>query len=48
VSSTFLDNLSRVLKLDAAERRHLFMLAHQRPPADPGKPGAYSLPLCGG
>ena len=31
VSSTFLDNLSRVLKLDAAE-----------------KPGAYSLPLCGG
>lgn len=37
VSSDFLDNLSRVLKLDAAERRHLFLLAHERPPAEPGK-----------
>ncbi|MEX0559890.1 helix-turn-helix transcriptional regulator [Raoultella terrigena] len=37
VSAIFLDNLSRVLKLDAAERRHLFMLAHERPPAEPGK-----------
>lgn len=37
VSAQFLDNLSRVLKLDAAERRHLFMLTHERPPAEPGK-----------
>ncbi|THT99612.1 helix-turn-helix domain-containing protein [Lampropedia puyangensis] len=37
VSATFLDSLARVLKLDAAERRHLFLLAHERPPAEPGK-----------
>lgn len=37
VSAEFLDNLARVLKLDAAERRHLFLLAHERPPAEPGK-----------
>lgn len=37
VSAVFLDNLARVLKLDAAERRHLFLLAHERPPAEPGK-----------
>ncbi|MFB8339934.1 helix-turn-helix transcriptional regulator [Brucella cytisi] len=37
VSADFLDSLARVLKLDAAERRHLFMLAHERPPAEPGK-----------
>lgn len=37
VSSDFLDNLARVLKLDATERRHLFLLAHARPPAEPGK-----------
>ncbi|HBP31632.1 MAG: helix-turn-helix transcriptional regulator [Advenella sp.] len=37
VSAGFLDNLSRVLKLDASERRHLFLLAHERPPAEPGK-----------
>lgn len=37
VSADFLDNLARVLKLDAAERRHLFLLAHGRPPAEPGK-----------
>lgn len=36
VSSTFLDNLSRVLKLDATERRHLFLLAHQRLPPELG------------
>lgn len=36
VSSTFLDNLSRTLKLDATERRHLFLLAHQRLPPEPG------------
>ncbi|TKI08263.1 helix-turn-helix transcriptional regulator [Martelella alba] len=37
VSADFLNTLSRVLKLDAAERRHLFLLAHERPPAEPGK-----------
>lgn len=37
VSAAFLDNLARVLKLDSAERRHLFLLAHERPPAEPGK-----------
>lgn len=37
VSSAFLDNLARVLKLDAGERRHLFLLAHARPPAEDGK-----------
>jgi transcriptional regulator with XRE-family HTH domain len=37
VSAGFLDNLARVLKLDAAERRHLYLLAHQRPPAEPGR-----------
>ncbi|TCK09355.1 helix-turn-helix transcriptional regulator [Marinobacterium mangrovicola] len=37
VSAAFLDSLARVLKLNAAERRHLFLLAHERPPAEPGK-----------
>ena len=37
VSATFLDNLSRTLRLDATERRHLFLLAHQRLPPEPGK-----------
>ncbi|MGU3577050.1 helix-turn-helix transcriptional regulator [Brucellaceae bacterium C25G] len=32
VSTAFLDNISRVLKLDEVERRHMFLLAHQRPP----------------
>jgi len=36
-SSTFLDNLARALKLDAAERRHLFLLAHGHLPVEPGK-----------
>lgn len=37
VSAGFLENLARVLKLDAAERRHLYLLAHQRPPSEPGR-----------
>ncbi|MFD4840887.1 helix-turn-helix transcriptional regulator [Achromobacter sp. NPDC058515] len=37
VSATFLENLARVLRLDAAERRHLYLLAHQRPPTEPGR-----------
>jgi transcriptional regulator with XRE-family HTH domain len=38
VSAAFLDSIARVLKLDETERRHLFLLAHQRPPALPGRP----------
>jgi transcriptional regulator with XRE-family HTH domain len=45
VSATFLDNLARVLKLDASERRHLFLLAHERPPAEPGKTWCVVQPL---
>lgn len=45
VSAAFLDNLARVLKLDAAERRHLFLLAHDRPPAEPGKTWCVVPPL---
>lgn len=37
VSTAFLDNVSRVLKLNEIERRHLFLLAHQRPPAVTGQ-----------
>ncbi len=37
VSTAFLDNVSRVLKLDETERRHLFLLAHHRPPAIHGR-----------
>lgn len=37
VSPAFLDNLCRVLKLDAVERRHLYLLSHQRPPAEEGR-----------
>jgi transcriptional regulator with XRE-family HTH domain len=37
VSAIFLDNLARVLKLDAAERRYLYLLTQKRPPAEPGK-----------
>lgn len=32
----FLEDLARVLKLDATERYHLFLLAHQRPPVVAG------------
>lgn len=45
VSSTFLDNLAKALKLDAAERRHLFLLTHQRPPVEPGKTWCQVPPL---
>lgn len=45
VSAAFLDNLARVLKLDAPERRHLFLLAHDRPPAEPGKTWCVVPPL---
>src|SRR5690606_37713548 len=45
VSATFLDNLARVLKLDTSERRHLFLLAHERPPTEPGKTWCVVPPL---
>ena len=45
VSAAFLDSLARVLKLDAAERRHLFLLAHERPPAEPGRTWCVLPPL---
>ncbi|NDZ56333.1 helix-turn-helix domain-containing protein [Streptomyces anulatus] len=37
VSAEFLDDLSRVLKLDAAERRHLYMLTQKRLPKEPAR-----------
>lgn len=45
VSTSFLDNLSRVLKLDEIERRHLFLLAHQRPPAMTAQTGCQLSPM---
>jgi len=45
VLATFLANLAQVLKLDAADRRHLFLLAHERPPAEPGKTWCVLPPL---
>lgn len=44
-SAAFLDNLARVLRLDAAERRHLYLLAHERPPAEPGRTWCKVPPL---
>lgn len=37
VSAEFLDDLCKVLKLDAAERRHLYMLTQKRPPKEPAR-----------
>ena len=34
VSTAFLDSVCRVLKLDATERRHLYLLTYQRAPAE--------------
>ncbi len=45
VSAAFLDNLARVLKLGAAERRHLFLLAQERPPVEPAKTWCVVPPL---
>ena len=45
VSATFLDNLAKALKLDAAERRHLFLLTHQRLPSELGKTWCSVPPL---
>jgi len=45
VSATFLETLARTLKLDGTERRHLFLLAHQRLPPEPGKTWCVVPPL---
>ncbi|MEC5341429.1 helix-turn-helix transcriptional regulator [Brenneria populi] len=45
VSGQFLDRLATIFKLDAAERRHLYLLAHQRPPAENGKTVCVVPPL---
>jgi len=45
VSVDFLENLARVLKLDATARYHLFLLAHQRPPAPVGHQWCQVSPL---
>ncbi|HEI8865785.1 helix-turn-helix transcriptional regulator [Serratia sp. AKBS12] len=44
-SVDFLENLARVLKLDATERYHLFLLAHQRPPVATGHQWCQISPL---
>lgn len=45
VSSAFLDAVARVLKLDEVERRHLFLLAHKRPPVVAGRAWCEVPPL---
>ena len=45
VSASFLERLSKTLKLDATERRYLFLLAHQRLPPEPGKTWCVVPPL---
>jgi transcriptional regulator with XRE-family HTH domain len=46
VSAQVLESLARVLHLDAEERNHLFILAHEHLPADPSPPTAViSTPL---
>jgi transcriptional regulator with XRE-family HTH domain len=45
VSAALLDSLARVFKLSAAERRHLFLLAHARPPAEPAATWCIVPPL---
>jgi len=44
-SVDFLENLARVLKLDATARYHLFLLAHQRPPVPVGHQWCQVSPL---
>jgi len=44
VSAQVLDNIARALRLDASERRHLFMLGMRQPPADPAPPEAIVSP----
>ncbi|PHM51698.1 helix-turn-helix domain-containing protein [Xenorhabdus hominickii] len=45
VSATFLDSLSKVLKLNVAERRHLYLLVHMREPFETGQTWCLVSPL---
>lgn len=45
VSTAVLESISRVLRLDEIERRHLFILAQQRPPAIVGETSCTLPPL---
>ncbi|MBD2796809.1 helix-turn-helix domain-containing protein [Xenorhabdus sp. 18] len=45
VSAAFLDNLAKILKLTTAERRHLYLLAHTREPAETGQTWCVVSPL---
>lgn len=45
VSALFLDNLARVLKLDNSERSYLYLLVHQRLPAETGETSTTVPPL---
>ncbi|MGJ0623425.1 helix-turn-helix transcriptional regulator [Xenorhabdus bovienii] len=45
VSAIFLDNLAKVLKLNAAERRHLYLLAHMREPVETGQTWCVVSPI---
>lgn len=45
VSEAFLERLAQVFRLDAAGRRHLFLLACQRPPMESGKTWCQVPPL---
>lgn len=48
VSPAFVDNLCGVLRLDALERRHLYLLIFQRPPAEPGQTWCVVPPIIHG
>lgn len=45
VSTSFLDNLSKVLKLDSTERNYLYLLVQQRLPAELGKTSTTVPPI---
>ena len=45
VSSPVLERIARVLKLDGTQRRHLFLLAQNRPPVEPGRTWCTVPPL---
>ncbi|MDR0219684.1 MAG: helix-turn-helix transcriptional regulator [Enterobacteriaceae bacterium] len=45
VSAAFLDNLANVMKLNSAERKHLYLLAHMREPIETGQTWCVVPPL---
>ncbi|MER5996315.1 helix-turn-helix transcriptional regulator [Streptomyces viridosporus] len=45
VSAAFLDDLCKVLKLDAAERRHLYLLTQKRLPKEPARTACTVPPI---